>query len=99
MSNLSVTEFLALGRDLNTSPLPAGKMPPVAVQNVTFSATPGQSGAFNPETKFIRVIADADCRVKVDSDPTAGSSDTLLAAGQAEYFGVVPGHKISVVEN
>lgn len=98
MSNLSVAEFAALGRDLQTSPLPSGKTPAIAIQNVSFTGTAGTSSAFNAETRFIRVYSDADCRILIGSDPTATLTDILMAADQAEYFGVTPGHKISAIE-
>lgn len=98
MSNLSVTEFQMLGRDLHGSPLPAGYAPPLTIQNVTFTATAGTSAAFAADTKFIRVVTDFDARIVFGESPTATSSDMLMAAGQAEYFGVKPGDKISAIE-
>ena len=100
MSNLSITEYASVGRDVNGSPLPAGQAPALAIQNVTFT-TATASAAFNERTRFIRVVADADCRVVFGTAPVATSSDTLMAAGQHEYFGVDPlggPYKISAVE-
>jgi hypothetical protein len=98
MSYLSVVEFQQVGRDYNSSPLPAGKLPGLATQNVSFTGTANESAAFNAETNFIRVVSDVDARVSVGEDPSATQDDVLIAAGQAEYFGVTPGHKISAIE-
>lgn len=100
MSNLSITEYASVGRDVNGSPLPAGEAPALAIQNVTFT-TAAASAAFNAKTRFVRVVADADCRIVFGTAPTATSTDTLMAAGQPEYFGVnaLGGpYKISAVE-
>jgi len=100
MSNLSITEYRMLARDLNSSPLPAGQEPAVTHQNITFTTTAGQSDGMNNDTRFIRISADADCRILLGTDPTAGQTHTLMVAGQSEYFGVQPGGstKLSVVE-
>jgi len=100
MSNLSITEYQYAGIADNQTALQAGLEPAVTRQNVTFTTTPAvQSSAFNASTKLIRIVSDADARVAVGSNPTAVvTTDTLIVAGNAEYFAVVPGHKISVIE-
>lgn len=98
MSNLSITEYRSVGRDVNGSPLPAGLAPAVTIQNVTFTATAAASNAFNDETVFVRIVADADCRIVFGTAPTATSTDTLMVAGNAEYFGVKAGLKVSAIE-
>jgi lipoprotein-anchoring transpeptidase ErfK/SrfK len=77
-----------------------GLEPATARQNVTFTTTPAvQSSAFNANTRFVRVVADADARLAFGADPTAVvTTDTLIVSGNAEYFAVVPGHKLSVIE-
>lgn len=102
MANLSITEYRKVAHDLEGSPLPAGEEPALTHQNITFTTTAGQSATFNPDARFIRISADADCRVIIGTDPTAVSnSGTLLVAGQAEFFGINKysgPYKISVVE-
>jgi hypothetical protein len=101
MSNLSITEYESVGRDIQGSPLPAGQVPAVAIQNITFTTSATQSAAFNTKTVFIRVVSDVDCRLVFGTDPTADQTSTLLASGQAEYFGIAKlggPYKLSVIE-
>jgi len=72
------------------------QLPPIAEQVVTFTTTT-QSAAANHSTRFVRVISDADCHIAVGANPTATTSNMKLISGQAEYFGVTPGHKIAAV--
>jgi len=95
MANLSVTEYAQVGHDLLGSPLPCGLEPVLAIQNVTFTTTTASS-AFNAETNFVRVIADADARIKFGTAPTATSTDILIAQGSAEYFAVPKGQSYKV---
>lgn len=96
MSNLNVTEYAEIAKNSLSAPIAAAKEPSITVQNVTFTtATP--SSAFNADTRFVRVISDADCHVAFGSDPTATTSSTKLKADIEYYFGVTAGHKVSVV--
>ena len=97
MSNLSVTEYDNTTLDARGDTMPVATNPGVAIQNITFTATAGASAAFNRSTKLIRVISDADCRIVFGTAPTAVTTDMLLKAGSAEYFGVSPYLKISAV--
>lgn len=72
------------------------QLPPIAEQVVTFTTTT-QSAAANHSTRFVRVIADADCHIAAGANPTATTSTMKLIAGAPEYFGVTPGHKIAAV--
>ena len=65
---------------------------------LSFTATAGQSAAFNVGTKVVRIEADTACAILYGSNPTATASNALrLAAGAAEYFGVTPGMKVSAI--
>ena len=72
--------------------------PPIAEQTVSFSSST-QSSAFNGQTRYIRVHTDAICSILVGSNPTATTSTQRMVAGQTEYIGVTPGHKIAAVTN
>ncbi len=98
MAKLYITEFTALPADGATFPaiMQLPSVPPAAEQVVTFTTTT-QSAALNAATRFMRVIADADCHIAVGANPTATTSVMKLISGQAEYFGVTPGHKIAAV--
>jgi len=95
MALVSVVEFVGLA---SGSGQKAGvvQLPPVASQSLTFSATPGLSAAFNTATRIIRVQSDTNGFVAVGLAPVAAVTDLPIAAGVTEYFGVSPGHKISV---
>ena len=100
MAKLYITEFSSLqnavgvGHAQESAQLPM--LPPAASQVVTFTTTT-QSSALNAATRFVRFIADADCHIAVGANPTATTSGMKLISGQAEYFGVTPGHKIAAV--
>jgi hypothetical protein len=97
MSNLSITEYDDVTLDDRGAAMPVANNPGITVQNVSFTATAGQSAAFNRETRLLRIIADADCRIIFGADPTAVTTDMLVKAGSVEYFGVTPFIKVSAV--
>ena len=90
MAKLWITEFDAMPQ------APLGKLPPVAEQVVTFTTTT-QSSALNANTRFVRVMSDADCHIVSAANPTATTSGMKLSAGVAEYFGVIAGNKLAAV--
>lgn len=53
------------------------------------------SAAFGSQTKYIRVLCEVQCSVKGGTGAT--TSNMLLPAFSAEYFGVQPGATISVI--
>lgn len=97
MSNLSVTEYDNTTLDGRGDSMPVAQHPGLAIQNITFTATHGASAAFNRNTKLIRVVSDADCRIVFGASPVAVTTDMLVKAGSAEYFGVSPFIKVSAV--
>lgn len=96
MSTLKVTEYATLARDGQNWIMPVAQEPAIAIQSVSFT-THAESSAFNAQTRFVRVQADADCCILFGASPTATTSHTPLTAGQPEVFGVTPGHKVSAV--
>lgn len=85
MANLYITEYSNLGLNGN-APIP--QEPAVTGQNVSFT-TSTASAAFNERTRFVRLVASADCYVKFGTGPTATTSDQFLSA-EMEYFRGVP---------
>lgn len=65
---------------------------------VTVSGTSEQSAAFAPATLAITLVADEACHVEFGANPTATTNSFPLAAGEKADFGVVPGHKVAVIE-
>jgi hypothetical protein len=55
------------------------------------------SAAFGSDTKYIRILCEVQCAVKVGG--TATTSDTPLPALSPEYFGVQSGATLSVIAN
>ncbi len=96
MAKLNITEY----RDVRETPVgysQAPLEPAIAYQTLTFSTTT-QSLAFNSLVRVIRVISDVNCYISIGEDPAATTSRTFLEAGEAELFGVHPGHKISAYD-
>jgi hypothetical protein len=77
--------------------------PPYAEQKLAVGAGAILSAALNVRCRFVRLHSDVICSVAFSRDPavdpTATTSSQRLAANQTEYFGTVPGTKISVIAN
>jgi len=82
----------------------AGSLQCVPFQN----ATPGTYNADGTPvrtpntTTHVRLVATSDCWVSFGSNPTAvsgGAASILLPAGVPEYFWVLPGERIAVIQN
>lgn len=97
MATLWITELDVLPRGRAGESIPVGHWPPIAEQTVSFT-TATQSSAFSARARFIRVQASAACCIAIGSNPTATTSSAPLAADSAEYLGINPGDKLSVVE-
>lgn len=94
---IDITEYPTLGRDSQGNVIPCGIEPGVVHQQVDIGGTSDQSAAFSGNTRFVRLHADAPCRIAFGSNPTAAATTMRLAAGASEYFGVTPGHKLAVI--
>jgi hypothetical protein len=97
MAKAFITEFGARRKDSNGRTLPYPNHPPLASQAVSISDTSAQSAAFAEHTRFIRISADVECAYKVGENPTATTSDAVLAADEIEYIGVRGGDKVALV--
>lgn len=89
---LYVSEY---GRRFLVPGLPVPPEPCIRTQLVESGS---KSEPFSPVTEIIRVHADHDCHVKFGSDPTATPLDTKMSGGSTEFFVVIPGHCVAVVE-
>jgi hypothetical protein len=98
MAIVDINEYASLARDSLNAQALVGKEPRAAYQQVAITAGSVQSSAFGDTTRMIRVHADAACRINIGSNPTAAAGTSMrMAAGQTEYFGVIPGHKLAVI--
>lgn len=98
MAFLYITEYKSLARDGQGSRAPMGEEPAVAEQQVAIGVA-AQSAAFNPDTKFIMVHADAVCSLLIGDNPTAVVTKKRLAANADRFYAVIPGQKIGVIAN
>jgi hypothetical protein len=96
MATVYITEFRDVGR---AGDIQAPEQPPYAEQTVAIGGASAQSSAFSTATRLIRVHADAICSIAIGENPTATATKARFAAGQTEYFTVLPGHKIAVITN
>lgn len=75
----------------------AAPTPALRSATVAISASSAQSLAFTSATRLVRLHCDVACLVEVGSaNPTAVATSARLAAGQTEYFRVMPGSKVAV---
>ncbi|WP_027517870.1 hypothetical protein [Bradyrhizobium sp. WSM1417] len=97
-----VREYAAVGAVTRQGgvALQAAAEPPIVDQAaVDFTSGHAESAAFNSETRYIRVWCDAQASYQTGAAPVATNAMSPLTAAFPEYFGVTPGHKISVVAN
>jgi hypothetical protein len=72
---------------------------PGSNQVVNYAGGTTQSTAFKTNTTLVRLHTDSVCSVRFGLNPTATTSDARLAAGQTEYFKVLPGNKVAAIIN
>lgn len=97
MSTVSVTQFSAVGSVSNGS-LMCPQAPFIATEDISASTTSAQSAAFDSQTRFVRIMSDANVRVRFGSNPTATATDMPIRANSPEFVAVVSGDKIAVIE-
>lgn len=70
-------------------------------QVVAYTATPGTSSAVGSQTYAVKLVATTACHVKISAAGTAAAAtDTYIAANApAEYVGVSPSDKVSVIQD
>jgi hypothetical protein len=97
---LNITEYRKLLADEMNRTVQAGEEPSLAIQEVTIGAGSLQSSVFDSDTQFVRIHAETACHIKFGANPTAAGTDTQLAAGQTEYFGVPAGlsYRVAVIQ-
>lgn len=97
MPILDITEYAELAAAGRGHLVMAGQEPSLTTQQVTIGASSAQSQAMGDVTRFVRIHADAACRIAIGSNPTASPASMRIGAGGTEYLGVVPGLKIAVI--
>lgn len=97
MAILDVTEYASLSLDAQGRQVLVGKEPSRVNQQVAIGGGSTQSSAFSDITRFVRLHADAACRIAIGPNPTAAATSMRMGANQTEYLGVNPGDKIAVI--
>ena len=97
MPILDITEYRELAQAGRGHLVMAGQEPASVNQQVNIGASSAQSAALSDSTRFIRIHADAACRIAIGSNPTASAASMRIGAGGTEYLGVMPGLKIAVI--
>lgn len=96
---LNVSQFhgIALVDSLRPSSVVAGHTG--TSTDITTGGTQVQTEAFLADTTIIRVVSNTSVRIAIGDDPTATATSTWLPSGIVEYFAVLPGHRLSVIED
>lgn len=102
MSKFRISEFSHLqtaagvGHAAESAQIPMH--PQVVVQApITLSGVSQKSQAFNANTNFVLLDAEAACHFVVGVDPVATTDSERLLADNQRYIGVPPGYKIAVI--
>ena len=94
---LDITEYALLARDDNGHVIAAGMEPAIKTQQVAIGATSLASLSFSQATRFLRIHADATCRLEFGGGPTASATSRRMPANGTEFVGVTPGTKVAVI--
>lgn len=94
---LDISHYREIARDVLGSSVQAGREPALSTDQVVIGAGSLQSAPFPDNCALIRVHAAVTCRIAIGADPTAAATSPRMAAGQTEFFGVMPGHRIAVI--
>lgn len=95
MSHIYITEYSRVSNAFALAPVE----PANAEQYLEIDFKPTQSKPFKDDTRFIAVNTDTACSIAIGKDAIADNEFKRLSAGETRYFGVDPGHRISVVLN
>lgn len=99
MPLLDVTEYQELALAGRGHMVMSGQEPSLLNQQVSIGNVSTQSAAFSDTTRFVRIHAEAACRVSLGADPSATSASMRIGPGGTEYLGVRPGLKIAVISS
>lgn len=98
MAKLYISEYSVISRDSRGNEIHIPSLPAVAEQAIDFTAGETDSQPFNENTRYIRIVSDETCNfVVAPSAPTATTNSAFLPPNVVEYFGVQPGHILSVI--
>lgn len=100
MATLLIMEFKKLPVDENNNTVQAALVDGSNTQQtVSYTTSTQAANAFQPETKFIRVISDAVAHLEFGTNPTATvNSAYKIAADSAEFIAVAGGLKVAAYD-
>ncbi len=99
MALLFISEYMKVAIDYRGLPVMAGKEPAIKTQIVAVGAGSLASEPFTSATEFVRLHTDLACNFVFGLPTPTAVKDTSprMATGQTEFFGVSPGHVVSVI--
>jgi hypothetical protein len=98
MGTVNVVQLQEISNDSHGELAQIAHMPAISSENVTSSGTSAQSAAFGNNCRFVRIATDTTVRILFAANPTALQTSIRLLADTAEYFGVVAGQKVAVID-
>lgn len=96
---LDISEYREIAADALGNVVQAGREPALATQSIAITGGSTQSAVFGDNVTLVRLHTDVACRIAFGANPTASASSPRMAAGQTEFFGVRPGHRVAVVSS
>ena len=92
MGTVNIAAFSQIESDIQ-----AAYAPELLSENVTSSGTSAQSSAMPDKASIVRIATDTTVRINFGANPTATSAGIRLLADTMEYFTVLPGTKVAVI--
>lgn len=71
---------------------------PITTQAIVYT-THAESAAFNIKTLWVRVSSAAAASLRFGASPTAVATDPRLPPNTDRFYAVIPGQKVSVIDN
>jgi len=96
---VTVTQYTRLATDAAGHTVQVGAAPGLGSFELTNGASAVNSSPFPDTVRFIRVATDAKIRVAIGVGATATSTSPLMHANSTEFFSVIPGDRISVINS
>ena len=92
---LNIRGYEHLATDAKGEAVAAGREPSIWGMQVAVGSS---SNPFDGKCYFLRLHAEEDVRLEFGENPSATSASTFrMLAGQTEFIGVKPGHKLDTI--
>ena len=97
MSSLYIEEYESILIDPATGVLVPMVDRFVTAQSIALGSTSSTSAQTLPQTRFVAITADADCRFAIGALPDATASMRYLPAGQTRFLKILSGERLSAI--